>query len=210
MAALVVLAEIKDYLSITSNTYDGKLANLITFASDTIESYCSRGFSSANVTEYYNGGRSFIFLDRLPVNNVWSVLEYDGSQYVPLVNPLSNGELPNTFVTATSNAADYSVTYSTGQLFKGTDEGSGTNLFSIGRDVKFNDYAKGVKITYNGGFTTIPSDIKIATLDLIKLMHKGMEGTDISRLEGDYNSTMPYSAGFPPHIRRVLDLYRII
>ena len=38
----VTLAETKDYLSITSNTHDGRLSNLIGFACGAVENYIGR------------------------------------------------------------------------------------------------------------------------------------------------------------------------
>lgn len=204
MVSHVTLAEFKDYLGINSTTYDARLSNLIVYASELVETYCSREFSNANVTEYHSGGRSSVFVSRLPVNNVWTLSEYDGTQYIPLVNPGSAGELPN--VAANSNAAPgYSYITDTGQIFKGFD----TAEPSIANQPIFNSYRNGIKIFYNGGYTTIPSDLKLVIIDIVKQLFKQLEGRSV-RLEGESETRFPYSGGWPPHIRRTLDLYRQI
>ena len=64
-------------------------------------------------------------------------------------------------------------------------------------------------MTYNGGYDTVPSDVKLVTLDYIKELHKGLENRSVS-LQGESMSAFEFTGGFAPHIRRVLDLYRII
>jgi hypothetical protein len=203
---LVTLAEVKDYLTINSNTSDAKLSNLITYASGLIESYCSRTFGSANVTaEYHDGGLPYVFVNNPPLNNVWSVSEYSGSDYVTLVAPPTDGGLPNVAANANS-APGYSIDLDSGKIWKGT---SVIISSSITTSQAFNSYAKGVRVSYNGGYTTIPADLKLCCLALIKDLHKGIDA-QITRFDREQIQQMPYSAGFPPHIRRVLDLYRLV
>lgn len=203
---LVTLAETKDYLQINSNTYDSKLSNIITYVSGLVESYCSRQFSASNVTyEYQDGGYSFVFIKNPPINNVWSVAEYNGIEYVPLLDPPSDGGLPNV-ASNTSASPEYSWDSSTGKISKGFTT---TISSSVVGTPGFANYRQGVKISYNGGYTTIPGDLKLVTLDLIKSVNKGLDA-QITRFDREQIQQMPYSGGFPPHIRRVLDLYRIL
>ena len=66
----VSLAEIKDYLTISSNTHDGRLTNLINFSCGAVEDYIGREVKSNVYTETFDGGLQSVFVDRLPVNNV--------------------------------------------------------------------------------------------------------------------------------------------
>lgn len=65
-----------------------------------------------------------------------------------------------------------------------------------------------VKITYKGGYAKTPPDLKLALLDLMAYYFKNeqvprkTQGNTV--VEFIHDSNMPY------HIRRVLDLYRII
>ena len=91
----VSLAETKDYLSITSTTHDGRLANLIGFACGAVENYIGREVKSNVYTEVFDGGTQSVFVERLPVNNVKQVTEYDGNRYADLVGPTTDGSYVN-------------------------------------------------------------------------------------------------------------------
>lgn len=97
----------------------------------------------------------------------------------------------------------------TGEVTKYVGENAGKETLSILGVMKFINYPRGVKVTYNGGYTTVPADIKLATLDYIKELHKGLESRAVS-LQGESLTAFDFTGGFAPHIRRVLDLYRII
>ena len=113
--ALVTLTEIKQFLSINSTDKDDSINALANYVSATVESYCGREFDSQDVTEFHDGGRSSVFVDRLPINNINTVYHYDGNQYVALTGPMntSTGELPNTIANA-SSSPDYVVNNETG------------------------------------------------------------------------------------------------
>jgi hypothetical protein len=105
----VTLAETKDYLSITSTTHDGRLANLISFACGAVENYIGREVKSNVYTEVFDGGTQSVFVERLPVNNVKQVAEYDGNRYAELVGPAADGgfvnqDWDNSNITAEGNA----------------------------------------------------------------------------------------------------------
>ena len=74
----------------------------------------------------------------------------------------------------------------------------------------FNNYARGVKVVYNGGYDTIPYDLKLAVLNYVKILWKQEQGTASMSFQGGAKSVQTPSANFPPHVRRILDLYRII
>lgn len=202
---LVTLNEVKEYLVITSNTYDNALSNAISYASSLVESYCGRAFAAANVTEYHNGGSSSVFVKKLPINNVWSVAEYDGSTYVTLSPPTVEGALPE--VNSNSNAAEYIWNADTGEIQKNIFMGGRQHLRLVGYCM-FSNYPKGVKVNYNAGYTSIPMDLRLATLDLVKDIHKKLDSKSAT-LQGETLQKFDFVRGLPPHITRVLDLYRI-
>lgn len=213
VTAIVTVQEIKDYLQIKSNTEATTLANLSTLANSAtaiIETYCGREFSSSNVVEIHNGGRTDIFVNRLPINNVAEVAEYDGTQYIPLVGPLntSTGELQNTFVD-TGNVTQYALNNDTGRITRNVGGNSGSPRLDLVYPLVFLNYVNGVKVSYNGGFDTIPPDLKQATLDYVKLIYKQEQGVETFSLQGESKVNRDLSADFPVHVRRILDLYRI-
>jgi len=97
----------------------------------------------------------------------------------------------------------------TGEITRHVGENAGRETLSILGTMKFNNYTRGLKITYNGGYDVVPADIKLATLDYLKELHKGLESRAVS-LQGESLTAFDFTGGFAPHIRRVLDLYRII
>lgn len=212
MAALVTLGEVKDYLLIVDNDKDAQLKNLANYASAAIESYCGRGFASlAVVDEVHDGGQTSVFAARIPINNVTAVEEYDGVQYVPLTGPdLTTGLRPN--VGANANAVINYLWYpDTGQISRHVTEGSGNPPLDIQPLIRFKNFARGVKITYNGGYDDIPNDLKMATLDFIKLLWKQEQATSSFSLQGESKRNFSLASNsFPPHIKRILDLYRFV
>jgi hypothetical protein len=90
-AAYITLAQVKDYLSISSNTQDARLSNIISYASGVVEHYIGQEVLANNYTEIYDGGVTSIFASRLPLNNVYQVLEYNGIEHIVLADPTTIG-----------------------------------------------------------------------------------------------------------------------
>ena len=83
---------------------------------------------------------------------------------------------------------------------------------TLGGPPKFNPYANALKIKYRAGYEDgdVPFDLKMATLDYIKILHKQDQDRSGFSFEGERADKYKLSADFPPHIRRVLELYRIV
>ena len=94
--AYVNLPQIKDYLGINSNTKDASLSNVIFYATAAIEHYIGQEVIANNYTEVFDGGQSSVFVNRLPLNNVHEVAEYDGNSYELLQGPNSDGTMVDT------------------------------------------------------------------------------------------------------------------
>lgn len=212
MAALVSLGEIKDYLTIVNSDNDNQLKNLANYASTAIESYCGREFNAVDViNEFHDGGSEAIFVNTIPLNSINVVSEYDGIQYVPLIGPnLASGERPN--VAANANAViAYVWSEDTGEISRHVHEGSSNPPLNLASHTVFRNYTRGVKVSYNGGYTTIPNDLKMATLDFVKMLWKKEQASQSFSLQGESKSNFNLAPnGFPPHIKRILDFYRIL
>lgn len=206
---LITLSDLKTFLTITSTENDEALNAFINHASAAVESYCGRIFTSGSVTEIHDGGTTSIFVDRLPINNVALVAEYDGTQYLPLIgSSVASGELANTNISANS-VATFVWNSSTGEISRDTSIGSGLRNLDFQQPIVFSNYANGVKVIYNGGFDTIPKDIQLATANYVKMLYKQDQATLSASLLGESKQQFGLSGNFPPHIRRILDLYRI-
>lgn len=203
----ITLPEIKSYLTINSDTNDANLALLANYACAVVESYIGQKLQATNYVEFHNGGRSSIFTDRVPINNVAEVAEYDGIQYVPLIPPNPDGSLINT--SANANVIQFVWHTDSGQISRDVGRLSGDTKLNLIKPLSFQNFAKGIRVTYNGGYTVIPGDLKLATLDYIKLLHKQDTAKSVS-FQGQSIAAETLSANFPPHIRRILDLHRIL
>lgn len=206
--ALVTLAEVKNYLSISSTTDDDKFSNLINFASTMVENYCSRNFVSNNYIEYLDGGRSSVMIRNIPVTKINSVQEYSGIEYIILKGPLSDGALPNTRANANATI-EFSWDGETGIISRNTGDGEGFPELDLSPPLAFRNFKKGVRIEYVGGYSATPNDIKVIVMELVEEMHKREGGISTFSLAGE-SQQLVIPRDYPPHIKRVLDLYRLI
>lgn len=79
---------------------------------------------------------------------------------------------------------------------------------STGTTTAFPTAPNAVKITYRGGYATTPADLKVAVMDLLTYY---LKNESVPR-KASGSITMEYitDSSFPPHIKRVLDLYRVV
>lgn len=183
-ANLVTLAEYKAYVGITTPTKDAAIELIITKASQLVKTYCRRSFLdyvSTNKVEVFTGG-NFLLLSEFPVLSVTSV-EYS-SDYGKTYTVLTE------FVDYVLNSQDGTIA-------------------PINADGQFYATLNGYKVTYKAGFTSLPEDLKLATLDLVTYYLKGDFSVKSSRDAGSNTVQIEYITKntLPSHISRVLDLY---
>lgn len=196
MADLIELSEYKEYKQITSSTRDGKIQNLITQVSALIENYCARKFldyaSSPGVTEWFDSDSEIVYLKHFPLIGVNSV------------NTSIDGGLTQVALTENSSTADgYFVDLENAAV---RTQKIGTKFLSKSY---YNTPYRSLEINYNAGYTEVPEDLKLAVIDLVAY-YEDQENKPTQALMGaTIENPLPYVANsFPPHIRRVLDLYR--
>lgn len=185
MAALITLEDYKIYKKLTKTDSDEELAVIISSVSNLIKTYCGHSFIDYYTTpkvEIFNikASQHAILLNEWPVKTV-SQVEYR-EQYDEAYQVL--------------NSAEYYVDTSIDTLFihKGYwQEGFGA-----------------VKVTYTAGYSTTPEDVKIAGLDLVHHYHKEeyKERKTIGSATLDNGYSKFGNSKWPPHVVRVLDLYR--
>lgn len=136
----VTKEEIKSYLDFKAGDDDKDVLidKLILSAESFIEDFCNRVFTKASVTEYHSGGSDRIFLKRFPIASTPAVQVWDSWD-----RTYGNGDLidPDDYFVDTENGIlmfDYPVGGSPGA----------------------------VKVTYTGGYTTIPHAIRQACIEL--------------------------------------------
>lgn len=182
---LITLADYKIYAKIVSSEQDDRLNLLIPSVSKLIKNYCGRTFvdyAATATTEYNSEGGFYIYTREQPIITVTSVESRS--------DPLS------AYVTLTANI-DYVVDLQLDYIYC---------LFST---EGFYTGPNATKITYKGGYTDVPEDLKLAVLDLVQFYMKGEAAPRKSLNSNQISIEHVKSQDFPPHIKRVLELYRI-
>ena len=73
----------------------------------------------------------------------------------------------------------------------------------------FEPLLNGYRVTYFGGFETVPDDLKLAILDLVTYYRKNDGAIHSSKAPGTNSVQIEYvsTTNLPAHIKRVLDQY---
>jgi len=180
---LITKVEYKAYVGITSPNEDVIIDSLIPKVSQLIKSYCRRTFIdyvNESKVERFNGGDLF-YLKEYPILAVDSV-EYStdyGQTYTSLTNYTD-------WVLDASDDAIKPISASTFQVL-----------------------VNGYKVTYAGGYETLPEDLKLAVFDLVTYYRKNDSAVHSSKAPGTNTVQIEYisTTNLPAHIKRVLDLY---
>ena len=200
MADLITLQQYKDFAGLTGVTMDARINVIVDSVSKLVKNYCGTSFiddySSAK-TEYFDikdNVTTRVMLDEGPVNTVTSVQERDSQadSYVTLITENSDN----------SGKYEYIVDTMTDSIVR-TDENV-DKAFPKGR--------KAVKVVYTAGYSSCPEDLKLELFDLVKyyLKDERKERMTIAgaTVQNSVSTSIKNNAGFPDHIKRVLDMYK--
>ena len=200
MADLITLQQYKDFAGLTGVTMDARINVIVDSVGKLVKNYCGTSFiddySSAK-TEYFDikdNVTTRVMLDEGPVNTVTSVQERDSQadSYVTLITENSDN----------SGKYEYIVDTMTDSIVR-TDENV-DKAFPKGR--------KAVKVVYTAGYSSCPEDLKLALFDLVKyyLKDERKERMTIAgaTVQNSVSTSIKNNAGFPDHIKRVLDMYK--
>lgn len=180
---LVTRSEYKAYSGIASTNSDAAIDIMIPRVSNLVKAICRRTFldyvDDAKV-EYFEGGTKSYSPEETPVLNV-SSLEY---------------------------SLDYGSTYTT--LTEYTDYAvnkKDSSIICINKDFPY--LINGYRVTYTAGYEELPEDLKLAVFDIISYYEKNDSAVHTHRNANPNTMQIEYisSSTFPPHIRRILDLY---
>ena len=87
----ITLEQVKDYLSISSNTQNARLSNIISYATGVVEHYIGQELLANDYVEVFDGGKTSVMVSRLPLSNVYQVSEFTGTEDVILADPTTIG-----------------------------------------------------------------------------------------------------------------------
>ena len=201
MADLVTLQQYKDFNGLESVKNDARINHIIDQVSQLVKSYCATtivDFASTDKTEFFTIKDDLvdtIILEESPIISVSSVQERTGQAdaYVTLITENSDS----------SGKYEYVVNDDSDSITRTSD--SSTKYWPKGH--------KSVKVVYRAGYTSTPEDLKLAVFDLIKyyLKDESRERMTIAgaTVENPGSSSQPGNPGFPDHIKRVLDMYKV-
>lgn len=198
---LITLAQYKDFAGLQGVSEDAKINVIIPSVSQAVKTYCGTSFVdfvSSDKTEFFDIKDNFttaIMLDESPIISVTSVQERDGQSgsYTTLITENSDN----------SGKYEYVIDFETDTIFR-TDDNA---------DKSFPKGRKAVKVVYRAGYTTTPADLKLALFDLVKyyLKDERKERLSISgaQISNQVTTSLRENIGFPDHIKRILDFYKL-
>jgi hypothetical protein len=192
MANLITIDEFKTYKGINSEDDDPIISLLIGSVSSFFKEYTDR-----TLIDYAHKDK----------------VEYFDALTYPEMYPK---EFPLRSVTSLEVSSDGGVTYTT--LVENTDYFVDTqadilinNTGNVGFTTGTITHKSG-KLTYQGGYDKTPQDLKLAAMDLIEYFRKGEHANSMSMQSSTVTNPVFELPGsyLPPHIKRVLDLYRVL
>tara|TARA_Y100000361_G_scaffold152759_1_gene172969 strand:+ start:393 stop:1004 length:612 start_codon:yes stop_codon:yes gene_type:complete len=201
MANLVTLQQYKDFAGLQGVKTDARINTIIPQVTKVVKNYCGSSiidYYSSDKTEYFDildDRTSRIMLDESPLVSVSQVQERDdqASSYVTLITENSDS----------SGKYEYIVDTNTDSIIRTTS--TGTKYFSKGH--------KAVKVVYRAGYSATPEDLKLAVFDLIKYYLKDERKARMqiagAMVENQVSSSITRNIGFPDHIKRILDFYKV-
>ena len=183
---LITLAEYKAYAGISSTNQDTIISAIIPKVSALVKTLCRRTF-----IDYYNDPKLEIFSGGTNLFNLYLV-EYPVASVSSVEYSSDNGATYTTLVEFT----DYVVDWETNSIY---------SLAATGFPKAINGY----KVTYTGGFETLPIDLKLAVLDLVTYYIKNDQSVHSPKAPGTNSVQIEYitTTALPSHIKRVLDMY---
>ena len=186
-------------------------------------SILTTGSNAVNITNYGTGVSVGVgltgYIDNVRVtHDAKYTSAYDTYQYPPaadsstkLLLRFDGSNNTNSFMDLSRTVNQYAFYKITGEINFDTGDGGGTPELGFFRPLKFRNYPNGVRVIYNGGYQSVPDDLKLAVLEMVKVVYKGRSGSDRVSFQGESSQNFKLSVDdFPPQVRRVLNLYRLV
>ena len=190
---LVTLEEYKAYAAINSTNQDAAITALIPIVSQLVKNYCRRTFVDyidEAKTEVFRGGSTIsrFYLQEFPIISISS---FDRSE-----------DFGQSYVTL-EEFTDYVVDLE--------DDSLVALPYSETTTTVFQKLINGYKVSYYAGYPDgIPSDLKVAVLDLLTYYLKNDGSVHSPKAPGTNSVQIEYitTTALPAHIARVLNLYK--
>jgi hypothetical protein len=201
MANLINLQQYKDFAGIKGLNEDAKINVIIPAISQAVKSYCGTSFIdhySSDKTEFFDIKdklTNIVMVDESPLVSV-SLVQERQSQSDPYV----------TLITENSDSSGkYEYIVDTDLDIVRRTTATGDKAFPMG--------PKAVKVVYRSGYSSTPEDLKLACFDLVKYYLKDERKERLSiagaSIQNPVSTTLRENIGFPDHIKRILDFYKV-
>lgn len=201
MADLISLDTYKTIENITNVKDDDRIETLITAISKLVKTYCASDLIdkySTTITEFFDLQYSveYIQLDEGPV--------VDNSTLAVYERQSQDDDYTRLYRDGTDDKYEWYLDARTDSIYRTSDSGL------------YRYWPKGVKcvkVEYNAGYESTPKDLELAVVDLVtyyfKDEHKERRVLGGATLQNQGTSSLSDNVGFPDHIKRVLDMYKM-
>ena len=201
MADLISLDTYKTIENITNVKDDDRIETLITATSKLVKTYCASDLIdkySTTITEFFDLQYSveYIQLDEGPV--------VDNSTLAVYERQSQDDDYTRLYRDGTDDKYEWYLDSRTDSIYRTSDSGL------------YRYWPKGVKcvkVEYNAGYESTPKDLELAVVDLVtyyfKDEHKQRRVLGGATLQNQGTSSLNDNVGFPDHIKRVLDMYKM-
>ncbi len=197
MADLITVYEYKDAEGMRGEKDDDRLNVIVPQVSDLVKKYCGTTF-----IDYYSTNK----VETFTVSDLYT-------------NTIIVSESPLTSINKVEERTAYSEDYKE-LLTSNYEYYADLEADAIIRTTKNGErasWAKGVgsvRITYKAGYSATPKDLQLAIFDLVnyymKDEHKERRTLGGAQMVNQGTAGIRNNTDFPDHIKRVLDLYRVV
>jgi len=197
MADLITVQEYKNAEGLASQKDDTRLDIIVPQVSDLAKKYCGTSF-----IDYYSSDKTETFSVS---DNFTSTMIVSESPLVSVTSVKERSTYEASYETLSTSDYEYYVDIASDAIVRTTKSGT-KKAFPQG--------VGSVQIAYRAGYSATPSDLKLALFDLVtyylKDEHKERRTIAGATLQNQGTSGVRDNTDFPDHIKRVLDLYRVI
>ena len=197
MADLITVQEYKNAEGIVNAKEDSRLDIIVPQVSNLAKKYCGTSF-----VDYYSSDKTETFSVH---DNFTSTIVVSESPLVSVTSVKERGTYEASYETLSTSDYEYYVDTAADSIVRTTKSGT-KKAFPVG--------VGSVQIAYRAGYSAAPSDLKLALFDLVtyylKDEHKERRTIAGATLQNQGTSGVRDNTDFPDHIKRVLDLYRVI
>ena len=201
MANLVTLQQYKDFAGLQGVKTDARINTIIPQVTQIVKTYCG-----TSLIDYYSSAKTeyFDILDRLTTR-----VMLDEGPIVAVTSVSERDSQSDSYVTLITENSDSSGKYE----YVVNDDSDSITRTNSSSNKYWPKGQKSVKVVYTAGYTSCPDDLKLAVFDLIKYYLKDERKDRMTiagaTIENPISTSLAGNIGFPDHIKRILDMYKI-